>query len=40
VQLADGDLMEISFTNFGRALRNPLRVAQGAAGLVAVKSLS
>jgi hypothetical protein len=29
VQLTDGDLMEISFTGFGRALRNPLRVATG-----------
>ena len=26
VALADGDLMEISFAGFGRALRNPLRV--------------
>jgi hypothetical protein len=40
VQLADGDVMEISFTGFGRALRNPLHVARGAATLVAVKSLA
>ena len=39
VPLADGDVMEISFTGFGRALRNPLHVARGAATLVAVKSL-
>jgi len=39
VQLADGDLMEISFTGFGRALRNPLRIARGEATLVAVKSM-
>jgi len=38
VQLADGDVMEISFTGFGRALRNPLLVARGDATLVAVKS--
>ncbi len=40
VQLADGDMMEISFASFGRALRNPLRVAGGEATLVAVKSLA
>jgi hypothetical protein len=39
VRLADGDLMEISFTGFGRALRNPLRIARGEATLVAVKSM-
>ena len=40
VQLADGDVMEISFAGFGRALRNPLRVVRGEATLVAVKSLA
>ena len=40
VQLADGDVMEISFAGFGRALRNPLRVARGKATLVTVKSLA
>ena len=40
VQLADGDVMEISFTGFGRALRNPLRVARVEAKLVTVKSLA
>jgi hypothetical protein len=29
VQLADGDVMEVSFAGFGRALRNPLRVIAG-----------
>jgi len=40
VQLAEGDVMDISFTGFGRALRNPLRVMRGKATLVAVQSLS
>jgi hypothetical protein len=40
VQLADGDVMEISFAGFGRALRNPLHVALGTATLVAAKSLA
>jgi hypothetical protein len=40
VPLADGDVMEISFKGFGRALRNPLHVARGAATLVAAKSLA
>jgi hypothetical protein len=39
VQLTDGDVMEVSFTGFGRALRNPLRVARGKATLVTVQSL-
>ena len=37
VQLADGDVMEISFAGFGRALRNPLRVASGQAPLITVR---
>jgi hypothetical protein len=40
VQLGDGEVMEISFTGFGRALRNPLRVVRGKATLVTVQSLS
>ena len=40
VQLADGDVMEIGFAGFGRALRNPLRVSRGEATLVTVKSLA
>ena len=40
VQLAAGDLMEISFNGFGRPLSNRLRVIGGAAKLAAVKSLA
>lgn len=40
VELAEGDVMEISFANFGRPLRNPLRVASGGDTLVAVQSLA
>jgi len=40
VQLADGDVMEIGFAGFGRALRNPLRIVRGAATLVSVKSMA
>jgi hypothetical protein len=40
IQLADGDEMLVGFSGFGRALRNPLRVAHGEATLVAVKSLA
>jgi hypothetical protein len=40
VQLADGDVMEIVFAGFGRALRNPLRIARNEAKLVTVKSLA
>jgi len=40
VQLADGDVMGISFAGFGRALRNPLRVAHGKVTLITVKSLA
>jgi hypothetical protein len=37
VQLADGDVMEISFAGFGRALRNPLRAARGATAVVTAR---
>ncbi len=40
VQLADGDVMEISFAGFGRALRNVLRVARDETKLVTVKSMA
>jgi hypothetical protein len=40
VKLSDGDVMEISFTGFGRALRNPLRVVSGPAELVTVRPLT
>jgi hypothetical protein len=39
VKLADGDIMDISFTGFGRRLRNPLRTTGGEIKPVAVKSL-
>jgi hypothetical protein len=29
IRLADGDVMEVSFADFGRALRNPVRIANG-----------
>lgn len=40
VQLTDGDVMEISFAGFGRALRNPLKILRGEARLIAVKPLA
>jgi hypothetical protein len=40
VQLADGDMMEISFAGFGRALRNPLRVSRDEALVVVANSLA
>jgi hypothetical protein len=39
VELADGDVMEIRFEGFGRALRNPLRVTKMNAALVTVQTL-
>ncbi len=39
VELADGDVMEISFAGFGRPLRNPLRVRQGNVELFMVQPL-
>jgi hypothetical protein len=40
VQLADGDVMNIHFDGFGRALRNPVSVAHPADGPVSVQPLS
>jgi hypothetical protein len=40
VQLADGDVMEISFAGFGRALRNPLRVTGGEPMLIEARPLT
>ena len=40
VQLADGDVMEISFAGFDRALRNPLKISRAEPKLVAVTSLA
>lgn len=39
VELADGDVMEVSYPGFGRALRNPLKVVKGPEALVRVQSL-
>jgi hypothetical protein len=39
IQLADGDVMHVSFKGFGRALRNPMHVAQASQSLVSVISL-
>jgi hypothetical protein len=40
IRLRDGDVMEVHFEGFGRALRNPVRVAEGADALVAVRQLA
>jgi hypothetical protein len=39
VELRDGDVMQVRFEGFGRALRNPLRVVRGGAKLVNVVSI-
>lgn len=39
VQLADGDIMNIQFEGFGRALRNPVRIAPGSRELIEVTPL-
>ena len=39
VQLADGDVMEIQFEGFGRALRNPVSIAKDKDSLVKVSAL-
>ena len=40
IELAEGDEMQIEFEGFGRALRNPLRVARNGNTLVTVQSFS
>jgi hypothetical protein len=40
VELADGDVMRISFDGFGRPLRNPLQVVKTADALVSVEPLA
>ena len=40
VRLADGDVMEVAFTGFGRALRNPLRVAAANRSPIVVRALA
>ena len=37
IQLQDGDVMQVRFAEFGRALRNPVRIAGGAQALVEVR---
>jgi hypothetical protein len=39
VRLADGDVMEVAFTGFGRPLRNPVRVTAGNRSPVVVRPL-
>jgi hypothetical protein len=39
IRLADGDVMQVQFAGFGRALRNPLQVASAKPALVEVISL-
>jgi len=39
VKLRGGDVMEVRWDGFGRALRNPLRVAGGPDALVSVSPL-
>jgi hypothetical protein len=38
VRLADGDVMQVQFSGFGRALRNPVRVTTGGAARVTVRA--
>ena len=40
IELADGDLMSISFAGFGRALRNPLHISRGEKRVITVPTLS
>jgi hypothetical protein len=40
IELADGDVMEVRFSGFGRALRNPLFVDSSPNDLIAVQSLA
>jgi hypothetical protein len=40
VALADGDVMSVQFSGFGRALRNPLRVAAGVDRPIIVQSIA
>jgi hypothetical protein len=37
--LEDGDIMQVSFPQFGRPLRNPIRIYKGPESIVAVKTL-
>jgi len=39
IRLEDGDVMQVRFDGFGRALRNPLRVAGGVRELITVRKI-
>jgi hypothetical protein len=39
VRLCDGDVMQVRFDGFGKALRNAVRVVAGEDSLVAVRSI-
>ena len=39
IQLKDGDMMEVEFEGFGRALRNPVHAAKSQDALIEVSSL-
>lgn len=39
LRLENGDVMEVAFENFGRPLRNPIRIDRSSAKLVSVKAL-
>jgi hypothetical protein len=39
VRLEDGDVMAVSFQNFGRPLRNPLQIDRAPPALVAARAL-
>jgi hypothetical protein len=40
IALREGDIMEVAFAGFGRPLRNPLKVENGACELVRVTAIS
>jgi hypothetical protein len=40
LRLADGDIIEVAFTGFGRPLRNPLRAIPHDASPVIVRALT
>jgi hypothetical protein len=39
LRLEDGDVMEISFSGFGRPLRNPIQIDRAKQELISVKTL-
>jgi hypothetical protein len=40
VELADGDVMEVSYPGFGRPLRNSIKIVKGPESLVSVKAMA